>query len=51
MGVQKYKYGPILTGTVGLIVGKSGLTNKGMQVFPGGEDEDYTVEDTSSYVT
>jgi deoxycytidine triphosphate deaminase len=47
MGVQKVLtgvYGPIPTGTVGLIGCKSGLTSKGVQGFPGVVHEVYSGE-------
>ena len=37
-------YGPLPPDTVGLIIGKSGLTMKGLQVLPGVIDEDYQGE-------
>jgi dUTPase len=37
-------YGPLTQGTVGLILEKSSATIRGLQVYPGVIDEDYTGE-------
>jgi dUTPase len=37
-------YGPLPQGTVGLILGKSRTTIRGLQVYPGVINEDYTGE-------